>query len=191
MIVHGDILAREIPHYDIVDPFDPEFISTDCVVLHLGQAALKYEGEIDLMEKPGQEVQYETFNLPCAGYALRQGHFILAHTHESIKLPPHYEGYIESTDQVARAALFVRDINGQHIAPDSSGPVVLGISNVGEQTVRIYPGIPFVRLFLSDVGYSRQRAGARQTLYGAPKPCWPLPQEAVLEAFRQTIQLAS
>jgi dCTP deaminase len=71
-------------------------------------------------------------------YELRPGDFVLALTHESIKIPKHLIGLVEGRSTYARMGLSMHQ-TAPWIQPGWSGPIVLEIANHGKFTIKLTP----------------------------------------------------
>jgi dCTP deaminase len=71
-------------------------------------------------------------------FDLIPGEFVLALTHESIKIPRHLIGLVEGRSTYARMGLSMHQ-TAPWIQPGWSGPIVLEISNHGQFTIRLTP----------------------------------------------------
>ena len=71
-------------------------------------------------------------------YDLKPGEFILAFTHESIKIPNNLRGHIQGRSTYARLGLSMHQ-TAPWIQPGWSGPIVLEISNHGSLTIKLTP----------------------------------------------------
>jgi dCTP deaminase len=71
-------------------------------------------------------------------FDLALGHFVLALTHETIRIPPNLIGLVEGRSTYARVGLSMHQ-TAPWIQPGWSGPIVLEIANHGTFTIRLTP----------------------------------------------------
>ena len=68
-------------------------------------------------------------------------------TLEKVTIPNGYFGFIETRGNIARAGIQTHNTDG-HIAPGFSGNITLEIKNNSNRTIIIYPGLPFIHLYI-------------------------------------------
>jgi deoxycytidine triphosphate deaminase len=71
-------------------------------------------------------------------YDLKPGEFVLALTHESVRVPKHLIGLVEGRSTYARMGLSMHQ-TAPWIQPGWSGPIVLEIANHGKFTIKLTP----------------------------------------------------
>jgi dCTP deaminase len=71
-------------------------------------------------------------------FELHPGDFVLALTHESIKIPRHLIGLVEGRSTYARLGLSMHQ-TAPWIQPGWEGPIVLEISNHGKMVIKLTP----------------------------------------------------
>lgn len=71
-------------------------------------------------------------------FELHPGEFVLALTHESIKVPKHLIGLVEGRSTYARLGLSMHQ-TAPWIQPGWEGPIVLEISNHGRMVIKLTP----------------------------------------------------
>jgi dCTP deaminase len=71
-------------------------------------------------------------------YELPPGEFVLALTHESVRIPKHLIGLVEGRSTYARMGLSMHQ-TAPWIQPGWSGPIVLEIANHGTFTIKLTP----------------------------------------------------
>ncbi len=71
-------------------------------------------------------------------YELKPSEFVLALTHESIKIPKNLRGHVEGRSTYARLGLSMHQ-TAPWIQPGWSGPIVLEIANHGQFTIKLTP----------------------------------------------------
>lgn len=71
-------------------------------------------------------------------FELSPGEFVLALTHESIRIPEHLIGLVEGRSTYARLGLSMHQ-TAPWIQPGWSGPIVLEIANHGKMVIKLTP----------------------------------------------------
>lgn len=95
---------------------------------HVGQLGLWATKELREVDELGARESYE----------LPPGQFVLALTHESIRIPKHLIGLVEGRSTYARMGLSMHQ-TAPWIQPGWSGPIVLEIANHGTFTIKLTP----------------------------------------------------
>lgn len=136
-------LLEILSNNDVITPLDKDNIGVASIDLRLGDTLKKYSSDIDLRKEP----ETTEVSMTSEGYTLKPSEFVLASTLEIVEIPLGYYGFIETKGNISRAGLSSHNTDG-HIDPGFRGNITLEITNNADVSVRIYPGIKFVQLFL-------------------------------------------
>lgn len=116
------------------------------VVLNLDKTLIKYKKQIiDL--KNDKKIRYKEIIMDDKGYSLQPQEFILGCTSEKVEIPDGYFGFIETEGNIARSGISSINNDG-HISTGFKGKITLEIKNNSSNLIKIYPGMPFVQLFI-------------------------------------------
>lgn len=88
--------------------------------------------------------------LPRTGLILRPGDFILASTHETVRLSPAVAARVEGKSSLGRLGVAVH-ITAGFIDPGFQGQITLEIANLAPVKVILYPGMPIAQIVFEPV----------------------------------------
>ncbi len=121
-------------------------IQPSSIDLHLAKTVMVFvrrrvgNGTIDVKQPVDEYVEYETLD-PKKGTALHPREFILGVTEEWFKLSRELIANVDGKSSLGRLGLVIHATAG-FIDPGFAGHVTLEITNLTEQPMVIYPGMP-------------------------------------------------
>lgn len=114
----------------------------------------------------GSDLRFDPVKIGPEGYRLKPGHFILAATHESFRVPRDVVCTIEGRSTCARVGLIVHctssTIDGNYEAP---ARVTLEMANLGPFDIILRPGVPIALLSFIKLTEALRSGGG--TKYGS------------------------
>jgi dCTP deaminase len=142
----GDIEAAVDSGYLKIKPYDKNAQQPSSVDLHLAPTILTFarrrvdNAVIDLKKPVDDYMEYEVMDA-TKGAVLHPREFILGVTSEFVELPEQLIANVEGKSSLGRLGLVVHATAG-FIDPGFAGHVTLEITNLTEQPLIIYPGMP-------------------------------------------------
>lgn len=126
----------------IIDPFDPKNLKGCSYVFTLGSRirVLKSAESLDARMDP----DFDEFEMDEKGYELRPGQFAIFFTQEKVTLNGKFICLLSTRSTIAQMGLDVSQ-SSFLAEPDTDNPFALEISNNGNISVRLYPGIRIVK----------------------------------------------
>lgn len=132
MILTGNEINEELAKNRlIIDPFNPNHITTNSYDLSLGSKFIRYTGKIIDSAKFNA---YKEFEVGSDGLFLKQGDFVLGHSQEIIG-SNYFVPIIHAKSSIARLGLFV------HVTAD-----LIDIGSIGNVTFQFYSTLP-IRIY--------------------------------------------
>ncbi len=138
-------LALEQNYLDVQSPY-PLNIQPSSIDVHLGKNILVFarrrigDGAIDLKKPIDDFMEYEVIP-PNKGAVLHPREFILGVTEEWVSMPPQLSANVDGKSSLGRLGLVVHATAG-FIDPGFHGHITLEITNLTEQPLIVYPGMP-------------------------------------------------
>jgi dCTP deaminase len=130
------------------------------------------EAVIDTVERPDRRIRKTLIFIPFGkGIVLHPHQLLLGETLEFVRLPRDLMAYVVGRSSWGRDGLIVATAVGIH--PGFGGPITLELRNLGEVSVRLYPGDPIAQLFFHYVDISAAAATAPPSQFagaGGPRP---------------------
>lgn len=117
------------------------------------------DGSIDVKEPIDKYVEYEVID-PKKGTVIHPREFILGVTEEWVALPAELLANVDGKSSLGRLGLVIHATAG-FIDPGFAGHVTLEITNLTEQPIIVYPGMPIAQIRFSVM------SSPAQTLYGS------------------------
>lgn len=142
----GDIKQALDAGYLTIKPFNQDFLQPSSLDLTLAPTILTFarrrveNAVIDLKKPVDDYMEYEVMD-PKKGAVLHPREFILGVTSEFVELPDQLIANVEGKSSLGRLGLVVHATAG-FIDPGFAGHVTLEITNLTEQPLIIYPGMP-------------------------------------------------
>ncbi len=142
----GDIEAALDAKYLTIKPFNQSQLQPSSLDLTLAPTILTFSRRrvsnavIDLKKPVDDYMEYEVMD-PVKGAVLHPREFILGVTSEFVELPEQLIANVEGKSSLGRLGLVVHATAG-FIDPGFAGHVTLEITNLTEQPLIIYPGMP-------------------------------------------------
>lgn len=142
-------------------------IQPSSIDLHLAKTVLVFvrrrvkNATIDLKQPVDEYVDYEVLD-PKKGTALHPREFILGVTEEWFKLPNGIIANVDGKSSLGRLGLVIHATAG-FIDPGFKGHITLEITNLTEQPMVIYPGMPVGQIRFT------QLTSPAQIAYGDPR----------------------
>ena len=133
-----------------IDPFDKNNIRESSIKLHLGSSGYNYSTSEILDLNYIDEIGKNNFELGTDGHVMNPGDFFLIKTKEKITMPNGYMGWMETRGSLAKLGIQTHLCDG-HIDPGSDMRITLQLKNVGNNQVRIYPGMYAVKLYICEL----------------------------------------
>lgn len=136
-----------------IKPFDLEFLQPSSLDLHIAPTIMTFarrrvtDAVIDLKKPVDEYMEYEVMD-PKKGAVLHPREFILGVTSEFVELPEQLIANVEGKSSLGRLGLVVHATAG-FIDPGFAGHVTLEITNLTEQPLIIYPGMPIGQIRFS------------------------------------------
>ncbi|MFB6181598.1 MAG: dCTP deaminase [Candidatus Magasanikbacteria bacterium] len=131
-----------------LEPFSKENLRKCSVKLHLGEQGYNHNPNEILDVTYSKESDKNSFKLDKDGHIINPGDFFLIKTKEKITMPEGYLGWMETRGSLAKLGIQAHLCDG-HIDPGSNMEITLQIKNVGNNQVRIHPGMYAVKLYIS------------------------------------------
>ncbi len=136
-----------------IDPFDERAVGPASVDLTLGNTFRVFPpGEIEIYgddfdaSRLGELVEIEDHEF----IELNPGDMVLGITRERIKLPEHIAGILSGRSRFARTGLMVH-VSSSLVHPGSNNRQVLEIVNLGNQRIRLHPGVRICQIIFIEV----------------------------------------
>ncbi len=137
-----------------IEPFDPSQVGPASVDLTLGNLfrILRDGPPLAIKDDSFDPSKYgELIEVPDGSYlSLEPGAFVLGITRERISLPPTIMGILSGRSRFARVGLMVH-VSSSIVQPGSNNRQVLEIANLGNRTIRLYPGVRICQIVLLQV----------------------------------------
>lgn len=132
MILTGAEIEKQVAEGTIrIDPFDPQWVTTNSYDIHLGKTLLRHTDDVlDARQKPN----VEEVIIPEDGLLLNQHDFYLGASVEKVG-SDHYAPMLHAKSGTARMGLFV------HVTSD-----LVNIGSYGHLTLQLYATLP-VRVY--------------------------------------------
>jgi len=149
----NDIEAAVDAGYLKIKPYDKDAQQPSSVDLHLAATIMTFarrrvvNAVIDLKKPVDDYMEYEVMD-PVKGAVLHPREFILGVTTEFVELPEQMIANVEGKSSLGRLGLVVHATAG-FIDPGFAGHVTLEITNLTEQPLIIYPGMPIGQIRFS------------------------------------------
>ncbi|MFB6226659.1 MAG: dCTP deaminase [Candidatus Paceibacteria bacterium] len=131
-----------------VNPFSKEDLRMCSIKLHLGEQGYNHNPNEILDVTLNEESNKNSFKLDEDGYIMNPGNFFLIKTKERIAMPEGHLGWMETRGSLAKLGIQTH-LCGGHIDPGSDLKITLQLKNVGNNQVRIHPGMYAVKLYIS------------------------------------------
>lgn len=130
------------------------------------------EAVIDTVMDPERKIRKTLMFVPFGkGIVLHPHQLLLGETLEFLRLPRDLMAYVVGRSSWGRDGLIVATAVGVH--PGFAGPLTLELRNLGEVSVRLYPGDPIAQLFFHSVDTSASANAAPPSQFagaGGPRP---------------------
>jgi len=137
-----------------IEPFDESQVGPASVDLTLGNAFRVFSDgpPLDIKDDSFDPALYgEIIHVPDGSYlALEPGAFVLGITRERITLPDNIMGRLSGRSRFARVGLMVH-VSSSIVQPGSDNHQVLEIANLGNRTIRLYPGVRICQIVFEEV----------------------------------------
>lgn len=144
MILSDQDIAAAVKTGEIgIDPFDPDLIQPSSIDVRLGRgfrAMLPGDDRID----PTDLVDH-TVPMDPNHFTLFPGNFVLAHTLETVSLPPHLAAKLEGKSSLGRLGLVLHATAG-FIDPGFTGTITLELSLSSPRPLLLRPGMKIGQL---------------------------------------------
>lgn len=163
---HDMKLAVESGFLKIKSPYPIKFQPAS-IDMHLAPTIMTFarrridDGSIDVKKPIDKYVEYEVID-PKKGAILHPREFILGVTEEWVELPAELLANVDGKSSLGRLGLVIHATAG-FIDPGFSGHITLEITNLTEQPMIVYPGMP-----IGQIRFSVMSSPA-DTLYGSSK----------------------
>ncbi len=122
-----------------------------------------------LSEDPRKDVAFSEIFIPMGqALSLHPGQIVLGTTLEWFKFPSDLMAYVIGRSIWGRRGLLI--VTAQAVHPGSSGTVTLEMSNLGEVSLRLKPGVAIGQLFFHQVESTVRLDERKSTFSGAFRP---------------------
>lgn len=151
----------------VVDPLDePDLqVQPASIDLRLGNEFLVFRApHIPYIDPRDTETEdpTERIVIPEGGvFVLHPGEFVLATTHERVRIPPDLVARVEGRSSLGRLAVVVHATAG-FIDPGFEGHITLELSNLGRVPVALHPGMRVSQIVVHEMKSPAERP------YGSP-----------------------
>lgn len=149
-----------------VEPFDDTRLQPVSLDLTLDDAYRRYRDDIHTIDTrdagqysdanrhyglaPSWKPHTTGHGIPLGGLTLRPGDFILACTHETIRLTPCFAARVEGKSSLGRLGVAVH-ITAGFIDPGFEGQITLEIANLSPVSVVLHTGMPIAQIVFEPV----------------------------------------
>lgn len=136
------LVDNDIRKYkNIIVPFDEESLQSESYDLHIGEKIYVLKNDIQTIDLRDNDILknlYEEKKLSDFGYNIGPNEFILASLKEKVDIPEGVSAHIMPRTRYIRAGVYV---SAQHINSTYSGRLRIGIYNLQNRPLRIYPDL--------------------------------------------------
>lgn len=148
------LVDKEIRNYkDIVVPFLEDSLQSESYDLHMGREIYILKNDTQIIDLKDNDIltnMYEEKTLDSFGYTMDPKEFILVSLKEKITLPEGINAHILPRTRFIRAGLYV---SAQHINSTYSGRLRVGICNLQNRPLRIYPDLGICQVVFQRLSY--------------------------------------
>ena len=135
----------------LIEPFSEDALQSESYDLAIGTEIEVLKKDVrclSLLEQESIDSMYEEIDLAVSGYIISPKEYILVSLKEKVSLPDNITAHIRPRTRFTRLGLIVSD---QHCNSTYSGKLRIGIFNVTDYPIKIFPGIRIAQMVFEEL----------------------------------------
>lgn len=167
MILNDKEIKKLVKSDNLIVPFDDKFLQSESYDLHIGNYIYILKNSttiLDLGRTETLENVYTEEVLSEKGFLIAPKQFVLVSLKETISLTDTITAHIRPRTRFIRAGIYV---SSQHCNSTYSGQLRIGICNLQERPVRIYPNIGICQILFEELVEAASKEKQYKNKYNA------------------------